>query len=60
MKPEQQVYVTKIDLEEVWNAIEYQNKTINYLIKETSQLNKKLQEAENKLRLRSNDRLKLI
>lgn len=60
MKPEQQVYVTKIDLEEVWNAIEYQNKTINYLIKETSQLNKKLQEAENRLRLRSNDRLKLI
>lgn len=49
LKPEQQIFVTKIDLEEVWNAIEFQNKTINYLLKETSNLNMKLLEAENRL-----------
>ena len=49
IKNENQVFMTKLDLEEIWNAIEYQNKTINFLINETNKLSIKLQDAETKL-----------
>ena len=43
-----QYYATKVDIEELWHAIEYQDQTINKLITANNKLTSQLKETESK------------